>query len=98
MDSASPAGLERRPRVLLAVSAQPAADLREAIAAGREPRRDYFALQDALAADLLTPSEAFAAPIGRLLTRFAGRAAALAWAAFVRRHAYDAIYTDAENV
>ena len=33
MDSAAPAGFERRPRVLLATSAEPTADLREAIAA-----------------------------------------------------------------
>jgi glycosyltransferase involved in cell wall biosynthesis len=98
MDSAAPAGFERHPRVLLAISAEPAADLRAAIAAGREPRRDYFALQDALAADLLTPAAAAVTPMGRLLSRLGGRAAALAWAAFVRRHAYDAIYTDAENV
>src|SRR5260370_31350033 len=98
MDSPASTGFERRPRVLLAISAEPAADLREAIAAGREPRRDYFELQGALAADLLTPAAAAATPMGRLLSRCAGRAAALAWAAFVRRRAYDATYTDAENV
>ncbi len=87
MDSPASTGFERRPRVLLAISAEPAADLREAIAAGREPRRDYFALQGALAADLLTPAAAAATPMGRLLSRCAGRAAALAWAAFVRRRA-----------
>src|SRR5258708_4855058 len=98
MDSAAPAGFERRPRVLLAISAEPAADLRAAIAAGREPRRDYLARHDAVAADRLTPAAAAATPMGWLLSRFAGRVAALAWAAYVRRHAYDAIYTDAENV
>src|SRR5260221_729722 len=98
MDSAAPAGFEGHPRVLLAISAEPAGALRGALAAGREPGRDSFALQDALAADLWTPAAAAATPMGRLLSRFGGRAAALAWAAFVRRHAYDAIYTDAENV
>src|SRR5260370_4314539 len=97
MDSAAPAGFERHPRVLLAISAEPAVDLRAAIAAGGEPRRDYFALQDALAADLLTPAAAAATPMGRLLSRFGGRAAPLAFAAFVRRHAYHAVYPDAEH-
>src|SRR5258708_34628973 len=95
MDSAAPAGFERHPRVLLAISAEPAADLHAAIAAGREPRRDYFALQDALAADLLTPAAAAATPMGRLLSRFGGRTPPLASAAFLRRPAYAAILTEA---
>src|SRR5260370_8330346 len=97
MDSAAPAGFERRPRVLLAISAEPAADLRAAIAAGREPRRDYFALQDALAADLLTPATAAATPMGRLLSRFGGRAAALAWPAFRRHPPHAPRYPPAET-
>jgi glycosyltransferase involved in cell wall biosynthesis len=90
---------EDRPlRVLLVISAQPSETLRQDIAAGREPRRDYFELQRALAADLLTPEGAQGSRVGRLLARVAGRGPSLAWAAYLRRHAYDAIYTDAESV
>lgn len=85
-------------RVLLVISAQPAADLRERIAAGREPRRDYHLLQAALGADLLLPDDARQTRIGRFLARRAGIRAALAWTAFRRRRDYDVIYSDGENV
>src|SRR5437879_565549 len=51
-DSEAPQG-ERRvgQRILLVISAQPSPDLPGAIAEGREPRRDYYALQTALDAD-----------------------------------------------
>lgn len=98
MDTSPASNKDRRQRVLLVISARPTAELRDAIAAGREPRRDYYEFQRALDADLLTPAEAQATLFGRLLERVAGRSAALAWAAFCRRRDYDAIYTDAENV
>ncbi len=85
-------------RTLLVISAEPHASLRNDIAAGAEPRRDYFELQRSLDADLLTPSAARRGRLGRLLARYAGRGPALAWAAFRQRHAYDIIYTDAESV
>jgi glycosyltransferase involved in cell wall biosynthesis len=85
-------------RILLIISAQPTETLRQDIAVGREPRRDYFELQRALAADLLTPDGVRRSRVGRLLTRVAGRGPSLAWAAFLRRRAYDVIYTDAESV
>jgi glycosyltransferase involved in cell wall biosynthesis len=74
------------PRVLLVISADPAPGTRDEIAAGRQPRRDYLALRDALDADLLTPSMAPG-----------GNRAALAWAAFQRRNNYDVIFTDNEG-
>ena len=86
------------PRVLLVISAQPPETLAEAVAAGREPRRDYQALQAALGADLLCPADARRTRLGRLLARAAGVRPALAWVAFRRRRAYDVIYTDGENV
>jgi glycosyltransferase involved in cell wall biosynthesis len=85
-------------RTLLVISAEPGVSLRAEIAAGGEPRRDYFELQRALNADLLTPVLVRGTPFGRLLAHYGGRALALAWAAFRRRHDYDVIYTDAESV
>jgi glycosyltransferase involved in cell wall biosynthesis len=87
-----------QPRVLLVISAQPTDAQRAAIAAGHEPRRDYDALRDALHAELLCPADARRTRLGRLIERVAGRGAALAWAAFGRRQAYDVLYTDAESV
>lgn len=89
---------ETSPRVLLVVSAQPPDELAEAVAAGREPRRDYQALQAALHADLLCPADARRSRLGRLIARAAGIRPALAWTAFRRRRRYDAIYTDGENI
>lgn len=85
-------------RVLLVISAQPSDDMRARIAAGEEPQRDYYRLQTALGADLLFPEDARRTRIGRFLSRRAGARIALAWSAFTRRHDYDVIYTDAENV
>lgn len=87
-----------RPRVLLVISAQPPDGLAGAVAAGREPRRDYAMLRAALQADLLCPADARRTRLGRLIARAAGIRPALAWAAFRRRRSYDAIYTDGENV
>jgi glycosyltransferase involved in cell wall biosynthesis len=88
----------RPARVLLVISAQPSASLRQEIASGGEPRRDYYELQRALDADLLMPEDARRTRFGHLLARYAGRALSLAWAAFGCRNAYDVIYTDAESV
>jgi hypothetical protein len=87
----------RTPRVLLVISAEPAPDTLDEISAGRQPRRDYLALRDALGADLLTPGMATSTALGRALSRSGGKAAALAWAAFQRRNHYDTIYTDNEG-
>jgi hypothetical protein len=76
------------PRILLVISADPAPEALSEIAAGRQPRKDYLALRDALGADLLTPS---------MTTGRGGKPAALAWAAFQRRNDYDTIFTDSEG-
>lgn len=86
------------PRALLVISAQPTSAMRARVAAGEEPRRDYDQLQAALDADILFPDDARGTRIGRFLARRAGVRVALAWAAFTRRHDYDVIYTDGENV
>jgi glycosyltransferase involved in cell wall biosynthesis len=75
-------------RILLVISADPAPDALDEVAAGRQPRKDYLALRDALDADLLTPSMA---------TRPSGKQIALAWTAFQRRNACDTIFTDSEG-
>jgi glycosyltransferase involved in cell wall biosynthesis len=87
----------RLPRILLVISADPAPDTFGEIAAGRQPRKDYLALRDALTADLLTPSMATTTGASRALARTGGKAAALAWAAFQRRNDYDTIFTDNEG-
>ncbi|HEV2237322.1 MAG TPA: glycosyltransferase [Ktedonobacterales bacterium] len=86
------------PRTLLVISAQPDPALPDQIARGAQPRRDYFELQHALGADLLLPADVAADGTARLVARAAGLRVALAWLAFRRRRAYDAIYTDGEGV
>jgi glycosyltransferase involved in cell wall biosynthesis len=85
-------------RVLLVISAQPSAQLRDEIALGRQPRRDYFELAGALGADLLHPADVRADPAARRIARVAGMRAGLAWLAFRRGQRYDAIYTDGEGI
>lgn len=85
-------------RSLLVISAQPSPDLPQAIAEGREPRRDYFALQTALHADILFRDEGSRTRVGRVLRRIGGARLALAWEASRRGTTYDVVYTDAENV
>lgn len=89
---------QTRQRTLLVISTQPSPDLPQAIAEGREPRRDYYALQNVLNADLLFRDEGSVTRIGRMLKRIGGARLALAWEAFRRSRAYDVVYTDAENV
>lgn len=86
------------PRVLLVISAEPTEEMRAEIRAGRQPRRDYDMLRNALDADLLTPDVARRSWFGRFLARRAGRSVALAVEAFRRRRQYDVLYTDGENV
>lgn len=80
--------------------------LEEAVAADRHPTMDYHALAESLRAeadgyvDLLD----YAAvdrdphPLVRLIRRITGRDAALAFMGYLRRHQYDAIFTNGENV
>ncbi len=85
-------------RTLLVISAQPDERLPEQIARGEQPRRDYFELQRALGADLLLPADVWADAQARVVARAAGPRVGLAWLAFRRRRAYDAIYSDGEGV
>lgn len=67
---------------------------------GNRPRADYFAMSKAFNADILDYSEAEkrGGVIGRLLGKFAGKPAMLAWAAFKLRKEYRAIFTDGEQI
>lgn len=87
---------EMRQRTLLAYWIQPAP--RDQIAAGQQPRRDYYELQKALNADIICADDAQATFLGRLITRFLGMQTAVAWAAFRRRHQYDYIVSDCDGI
>lgn len=96
--SEGPALTEPKLRSLLVISMQPPTGMRERVAAGIEPRRDYDALRAALDADAVFPDDALSTRFGRLLTRFLGGRLAVAWEAFRRRRQYDVLYSDAELV
>jgi glycosyltransferase involved in cell wall biosynthesis len=85
-------------RVLLVIAGPRSHVKEDEIAQGKRPRIDNYALQRELAADVVHLDDALATPSGRLLARLAGARMALAWAAFVRRHAYDVIYTTTESI
>jgi glycosyltransferase involved in cell wall biosynthesis len=87
-----------KPRILLAISAQPTAKMRAEIAAGNQPPRDYDALQQALEADVIYPANAQETLLARLIKRLFGPYAAITWTVFRRRYKYDIIYTDTEIV
>ena len=72
----------------------------ETVRADGHPTMDYFALQQALGADLMdyTALEANASPALVRLARRAGRDTALAAYAYSRRRDYDVIYSNGENV
>src|SRR5712691_6581523 len=87
-----------KPRTLLAISVQPRSTLQAEIASGKQPRRDYYMLQQALDADIIFPDDARSSFLGRLISRFLGASTAVAWTAFRRRRAYDNILSDTESV
>ncbi|HLL78649.1 MAG TPA: glycosyltransferase family 4 protein [Ktedonobacteraceae bacterium] len=86
------------PRILLVISAQPTPKVLAEVAVGKQPPRDYTALQQELDAEVIHPFDAQTTRSGRLIKRLFGPFAALTWAAFCRRHKYDIIYTDTEIV
>ncbi len=87
-----------KPRVLLAISLQPADTMRAEIAADKQPRRDYLALQEMLDADVVYLRDTKRTRLAGLIKLLFGPFTALAWAAFCRRHQYDIIFTDTEIV
>jgi len=87
-----------KPRNLLVISIQPRSTLRAEIDAGKQPRRDYYMLQQALDADIIFPADAQMTFLGRFILRSLGASAAVAWLAFCRCYVYDNILSDTEGV
>ncbi len=85
-------------RVLMVFSASLDAAAHGAVAAGRWPRKDFFALADRLGADVIDYTTVDASPSLRLIRRLAGVPAAQAFAAWRRRDAYDCIFSDGEHI
>jgi glycosyltransferase involved in cell wall biosynthesis len=87
-------------RTALTVSGTIPPDLQAAVAEQRRPRVDYQLLADRLGADLIDYTEARhrAGRLAKLIRRFAGDNALLAWTCFKSRKHYRAIVTDGEQV
>ncbi|MEF3273676.1 MAG: glycosyltransferase family 4 protein [Chloroflexus sp.] len=87
-------------QVLLTVSGVIPDHLEADIAAGRRPRADYLELARHFGADLIDYriARATSGIVGRLFERVGGPNLLLAWACFRRRHHYQAIFTDGEQV
>jgi glycosyltransferase involved in cell wall biosynthesis len=87
-------------RVLLTVSGVIPDDVEAQVAAGVRPRPDYSMLAAELGGDLLDFAGARrrSGRVGRVIERFAGPKALLAWATFRTRRAYDWIVTDGEQI
>ncbi len=85
-------------RTLLVIEADVQPEMQQQIAAGRYPRKDYFALARALQADILDWPSTQETALSRLLARSAGKAVAQAWLAFRLRRHYQVLYSDSERV
>jgi glycosyltransferase involved in cell wall biosynthesis len=85
-------------RVLAVFSARLDQAGRAAIARGDWPRKDYFAIVDALGADVIDYAAVERSHLGRLLQRLVGMPRAQALLAFRARDRYDAIFTDGEHI
>jgi glycosyltransferase involved in cell wall biosynthesis len=86
--------------VLLTVSGNIDPALEENIRAGKRPRADYLEMARAFNADVLDYQAARrdAGFFGRIIARFAGINALMAWVCWSKRHQYRAIFTDGEQV
>jgi glycosyltransferase involved in cell wall biosynthesis len=84
--------------VLLLFSARLNDAARSAVAEGRWPRKDFFALAQALGGEVIDDGALDARPAWRLLRRLLGAPSAKAWLAFRHRHRYAAIFTDGEHI
>ena len=87
-------------RTLILAAGRFGAPLREAIAAGREPRLDMDELRSALGADLLDYGavDTSRSPAVRAANRMGGASAALAVLAAGEASRYDAIFTSGEDI
>ncbi len=87
-------------RVVLTVSGNIQADIREQIAAGKRPRADYLELARSFDAELIDYAAArmIAGRTGAFLERFGGPNLVLAYACWKIRKNYQAIFTDGEQI
>lgn len=88
-----------RPRTLLLIPSYAKRGIEAAVAANRHPTMDYYALQAQLDADIADYAcvDADRHPLVRM-TRRVSRNAALALHGFLRRRAYDVLFSNGENV
>lgn len=84
--------------VLLLFSARLNDAARAAVAAGRWPRKDFFALAQELGGEVIDDGALDTRLTWRLVRRLVGAPSAKAWLAFRRRHRYAAIFTDGEHI
>lgn len=85
-------------RTLLVLSTRANDAARDAVAAGRWPRKDFLELARALDAEVLNIDALDRGRLGRTAARLTGVAAAQAAAAFARRGGYGSIFTDGEHI
>lgn len=84
-------------RTLFVVSARLDRSAREAVVAGRWPRKDFFGIAEALHADVLDETFVERDRLGRLLARRVGVYRAQIALAFLRRKRYSVIFCDGEH-
>jgi len=91
---------EARSRVLLTVSGTIAENIEAQIAQKKRPYADYMAMADKFEADLLDYKETRrqSSAFGRLLEKIGGPNLSMAWHCFTKRHEYDVIFTDGEQI
>ena len=87
-------------QVLLTVSGNIAQDIETQIEQGARPRADYLEMARSFDADLLDYQQARQQTnwVGHLLAVIGGPNLLLAWVCFLKRHHYQVIFTDGEQV
>lgn len=91
---------EPAPSVLLTVSGEIDPAIHERIVRGERPRADYLEMARGFNADLLDyrAARAGGGVVGRLVERFAGSNALLAWMCWKKRAQYRVVMTDGEQI
>ena len=89
-----------RRRVLLTVSGNISEHIEEQIAQKKRPNADYMAMARTFEADLLDYAETRrqSSWFGRVLERIGGPNLLMAWSCFRKRHEYEVIFTDGEQI
>lgn len=89
-----------RNRTLLTVSGTISENIEEEIAQKKRPYADYMAMADRFGAELLDyrDTQRQSSWFGRLLEKVGGSNLSMAWYCFSKRHEYDVIFTDGEQI